>query len=260
MAHLGPHGGGMGAPAPTLRVPRAPQDTSKPRSEPEPEPGVEREADAEAEAEPTWVVVPRGPEPTLRYVRLPPPVSQPAQARGPAQVRGPGRAQRAPAGPGVRRTPSSAGRQLPRGGARTAVRIVDVVVAVVVVLGAIALAALDLSSGSHSGERAGLAHPTSPAASSIAPAPGAPRLTAVVPAAGGAGDTLTVTGVGLYSPDGLVEARFDGRTAPTSCASTTACTVTVPSLGGGALTVTVSVTTQAGSSNSLAFRYTGTTP
>ena len=85
--------------------------------------------------------------------------------------------------------------------------------------------------------------------------PGGPRLSSVSPAAGGAGQTVVVSGSGLFSSNGEVLAYFGGQAAPTSCASQTSCTVTVPDLGAGRSTVPLTVVTDNGRSNALTFSY-----
>lgn len=82
-----------------------------------------------------------------------------------------------------------------------------------------------------------------------------PELTGLVPSAGVAGETLAVSGVNLFSPDGHVQAYVDSQPAATICPSQTSCSVTVPALSGSARTVALTVTTQAGTSNSLSFSY-----
>lgn len=85
--------------------------------------------------------------------------------------------------------------------------------------------------------------------------PGAPRLTSIQPASGAAGQTVTVTGSGLYSSSGEITAYVAGSPAPTSCSSQTTCTVTIPDLGPPRRTTLV-VETASGSSNAVGFRYT----
>ncbi len=75
------------------------------------------------------------------------------------------------------------------------------------------------------------------------------------PASGGAGQTVRVTGSGLYSANGTITAYVGGAAAPTSCPSQTSCTVTVPNLGGPRHT-TLFIATPSGSSNGVAFDYT----
>ncbi|MGH8979943.1 MAG: IPT/TIG domain-containing protein [Acidimicrobiales bacterium] len=80
-------------------------------------------------------------------------------------------------------------------------------------------------------------------------------LSTVAPDAGAAGQTVVATGHGLYSADGIITATVGGETAPTSCSSETSCTITVPDLGPTPKQVTVTITTAAGMSNAVTFRY-----
>ncbi len=102
--------------------------------------------------------------------------------------------------------------------------------------------------------------PTAPAAAA-APAPAAatpgagPELSSMTPGHGTAGQTVVVSGTNLISSDGQVLARFNGEAAGTSCSTPTSCTLTVPAIGGARSTVTVTVTTAAGTSNTLTFSY-----
>jgi hypothetical protein len=82
-----------------------------------------------------------------------------------------------------------------------------------------------------------------------------PVLASVSPASGGAGQVLQVSGSGFLSGDGQIVARFSGQVAPTSCPNQASCTVTVPSLGASS-SVTLTITTNAGTSNTLTFDYT----
>jgi hypothetical protein len=66
---------------------------------------------------------------------------------------------------------------------------------------------------------------------------------------------VVVSGVNLISADGQILARFNGAAAPTRCPTQTSCTVTVPSMGAGPSSVTLTVTTAAGTSNALTFSY-----
>ena len=88
-------------------------------------------------------------------------------------------------------------------------------------------------------------------------ASGAPQLDAVTPDAGVAGQKVTVTGDGLFSTDGQVQALVDGQDAPTDCPAQTTCQVTIPDLGGGTGSVPLTVSTAAGASNALTFSYGG---
>ncbi len=95
------------------------------------------------------------------------------------------------------------------------------------------------------------ASPTSAAAGTAA----GPRLTAVSPSSGRVGQRVVVRGSGLFSRNGQVLAYFGGTAAPTSCRSQTSCTVTVPDLGGRPGTMYLSLLTESGRSNALAFSY-----
>jgi IPT/TIG domain len=97
--------------------------------------------------------------------------------------------------------------------------------------------------------------PASSGAGSARTPGGAPQLSSVRPVAGASGQTLTLSGSGLYSSTGLITAYVGGAAAPTSCSSQTTCTVTIPDLGGPHRTTLV-VKTSSGASNSLAFDYT----
>ena len=88
--------------------------------------------------------------------------------------------------------------------------------------------------------------------SSIPSGPG-PTITALDPSTGSAGQSVTIEGSGLFSADGQVAAYFNGQVVPTTCPSQTSCTATVPAGAPGPETVTVS--TDAGTSNGLTFTY-----
>ena len=66
---------------------------------------------------------------------------------------------------------------------------------------------------------------------------------------------MVISGAKLMSADGQVLTRFNGAAAPTRCQTQTSCTVTVPSMGAAPSSVTVTVTTAAGTSNALTFSY-----
>ncbi len=99
-------------------------------------------------------------------------------------------------------------------------------------------------------------HSTTTSTSLAATPASDPRLSTVSPAAGSEGQTVVVEGTGLFSKDGLVVAYFGPNSAPTSCSSQTACTVTVPDLGHRRTTLRLTVLTQYGTSNALTFSYT----
>jgi hypothetical protein len=84
----------------------------------------------------------------------------------------------------------------------------------------------------------------------------------MAPAAGSAGQSLTLTGTGFFSAGGHIEVTFGGTAAPTVCPTRSTCIVTVPAPGpsggpstGGPQTVPVVIRTDSGTSNSLAFIY-----
>jgi hypothetical protein len=66
---------------------------------------------------------------------------------------------------------------------------------------------------------------------------------------------VTVSGTDFLSADGEIVAHFGGQAAATSCPSQTLCLVTVPPLSGSPRVVTVSITTEAGTSRTLTFDY-----
>jgi len=106
------------------------------------------------------------------------------------------------------------------------------------------------------------ARPGRPSFSVLAPtlvgpsvAPGAPVLSALQPATGGAGDTVTVVGTNLFSTDGTVLVSFGGRAAHTRCPTERVCLVTVPAEHSGQRATSVQVRTASGLSNPLPFRY-----
>jgi hypothetical protein len=83
----------------------------------------------------------------------------------------------------------------------------------------------------------------------------APRLSALAPSQGSAGQVLTLSGTNLFSPDGQITVMLGNQVAPTSCSTQSTCSVTVPSIPGGQGSIPVSVTTAAGTSNALTFQY-----
>lgn len=85
---------------------------------------------------------------------------------------------------------------------------------------------------------------------------GAPRLASITPARGRPGTVVLLQGSGFISPrTGVVVAHVGGQAAPTRCPAPTSCEVTIPQLGRGRRTVSVTITTDAGTSNALRFRY-----
>ncbi len=99
--------------------------------------------------------------------------------------------------------------------------------------------------------------PSSTTTTTTAPATGSgPTISSISPASGGAGSVVDVSGSNLFSSNGVVLARVDGRPSPTSCPTRSSCQVTIPDLGGGARNVPVTISTAAGTSNPLSFHYT----
>jgi hypothetical protein len=64
-----------------------------------------------------------------------------------------------------------------------------------------------------------------------------------------------VSGTNLFSSDGHVQATVGGEAAGTSCSTQSSCQVTVPALGGSPRTIPLTITTAAGTSNTVAFSY-----
>ena len=82
-----------------------------------------------------------------------------------------------------------------------------------------------------------------------------PHITSLSPSQGPAGQSVSITGTNLVSANGQVLAKFGGQVAPTSCSSATTCSATAPSSPSGSNHVPVTVTTSAGTSNSLNYTY-----
>ncbi|MDA8268568.1 MAG: IPT/TIG domain-containing protein [Actinomycetota bacterium] len=83
-------------------------------------------------------------------------------------------------------------------------------------------------------------------------------ISALSPSSGVAGETVTVTGQDFFSADGRIVVRFGGVVVPTRCPDQSTCVVTVPAAvvaGAPPPAVAVTLTTDAGMSNALAFRY-----
>lgn len=125
------------------------------------------------------------------------------------------------------------------------------------------------SSGRGTSRMSGPTAPPSPSGSASASNPtisttipesgapgGPPEISSIAPTSGTSGQTVTLSGTNLFSPDGQIQAYFDGADAPTSCPVQTTCTVTVPNLPGGPANVPVKVVTEGGDSNTLFFEYT----
>jgi hypothetical protein len=66
---------------------------------------------------------------------------------------------------------------------------------------------------------------------------------------------VVISGANLISADGMILARFNGAAAQTQCPARTSCSVTVPDISSPVSTVSVTVTTAAGTSNALTFSY-----
>lgn len=98
---------------------------------------------------------------------------------------------------------------------------------------------------------------TSPSSTTTTAPPtpgGAPVISALDPASGVAGQGIEIAGANFLSSSGQIVATFNGQVAPTTCPAQSTCTVTVPP-GPGAGSVQVVITTSAGSSNPVTFTY-----
>jgi hypothetical protein len=84
---------------------------------------------------------------------------------------------------------------------------------------------------------------------------GPPQLSSLNPPQGSAGQQVAISGSNFMSANGQIVAYFGSQVAPTSCPVQSSCTVTVPPMQGTTTTVPVTVQTQAGTSNALAFTY-----
>ncbi|HEV2362153.1 MAG TPA: hypothetical protein VGS21_10665 [Acidimicrobiales bacterium] len=85
---------------------------------------------------------------------------------------------------------------------------------------------------------------------------GGPEISSVTPGSGSADQVVTVVGAGFYSPGGgEVLAQFDGQSTRTDCPSQSTCQVTVPDLGKKSRDVTLTITTNSGTSNGFTFGY-----
>jgi hypothetical protein len=102
---------------------------------------------------------------------------------------------------------------------------------------------------SKTGSPASTASPSSPGT------PGGPHISSISPSSGGDGQSVVVSGNGLFSADGAITAYLDGQAIPTACASQTSCTITVPDLGSGSSSVTLTIVTSGGTSNGVPFAY-----
>jgi hypothetical protein len=83
----------------------------------------------------------------------------------------------------------------------------------------------------------------------------APQLSSITPSQSRPGTVVVVHGTDLFSPNGVVLARFDGQPTHTICLTQTSCRVTVPPLPGSPSSVRVTITTESGTSNALYFVY-----
>jgi hypothetical protein len=93
---------------------------------------------------------------------------------------------------------------------------------------------------------------TTPPTVAVAPA-GPPVISALSPASGSPGQSVTVSGTNFLSTTGQIVATFNGQVAPTSCPAQNTCTVTVPS--SNAPSAQVVITTPGGTSNTETFTY-----
>lgn len=83
----------------------------------------------------------------------------------------------------------------------------------------------------------------------------APVVSSVQPSFGGPGATLALTGRHLFSSDGHIVVTVAGHRAGVRCPSQARCLVTVPDLGSAPLATSLSLRTDAGWSNTVAFAY-----
>ena len=100
--------------------------------------------------------------------------------------------------------------------------------------------------------------PTSTATSApttLAEPDGPPALSALAPASGQAGQTVTVTGSNFLSSSGRISAQVGGQTTPVACPAQTTCTVVIPPNPGSTPAAPVTITTDSGTSNALVFTY-----
>ena len=89
------------------------------------------------------------------------------------------------------------------------------------------------------------------------PPPGAgPVIAAISPASGVAGQVVTLTGTGLFSADGVITVMFGSALASVQCPTENTCHATVPTRATPSSgTVSVTVKTESGTSNKVAFSY-----
>ena len=99
------------------------------------------------------------------------------------------------------------------------------------------------------------ATPTATAPTTLAEPDGPPALSALAPATGQAGQTVTVTGSNFSSSSGRISAQVDDQIAPVACPAQTTCTVVIPPDPGPAPSAPLTITTDSGTSNSFVFTY-----
>jgi hypothetical protein len=103
-------------------------------------------------------------------------------------------------------------------------------------------------------------HSAAKAASSTTlptPTPGAaPIISSLSPSSGAAGQAITILGANFMSPSGHISARVGTRLASIACPQQSTCTLTVPPPDPGTTgSVSVTVTTDSGTSNAVSFSY-----
>lgn len=96
--------------------------------------------------------------------------------------------------------------------------------------------------------------------STLAPPDGPPALSALAPPSGPAGQAVTVTGSNFLSPSGQISARVGGEVASVTCPDQTTCTVVIPPNQGATSSAPVTISTDSGTSNALAFTYGSLAP
>ena len=142
-----------------------------------------------------------------------------------------------------------------------------VVTAVLVVAAAISLVFLAATRHQPAANTAppALTHPTThhsaagnvPSTTLPAPTPGAaPVISSLNPSSGAAGQAIMVLGANFMSPSGHIAAHVGAALASIACPKQSTCLVTVPPPAAGApSSVTVTVTTDSGTSNAASFTY-----
>ena len=98
---------------------------------------------------------------------------------------------------------------------------------------------------------------TRPATNKPLPIPNGstPFISAIQPNSGVAGQSITISGARLVSPDGSIVAMFGNAFAATACPSEQQCVVTVPSNTSRQASALVRLRTAVGYSNGVRFRY-----